>query len=231
MDILSSRGIPVFCRLQPFIPLRVHDTLSLIRALPAVGCHHVSAEHLKLPLERRPRERKQLAAGLGPAVWNYYRKMGATRAGREWVLPSDVKEKPLRTLKAAVNGAGMTFGAADNDLQHLSDTLCCCSGVDQVTGFQNFFRHQLGYALRVSRHAGVATYDSIADEWCPRRSPNRFLNSNVRRSHDASTPWTIADYIRDKWNSPGTQNSPTSWSAVRPKGDKDVHGNEVYVWT
>src|SRR5260370_11964728 len=102
--------------------------------------------------------------------------MGAVRDGGEYVLPAT--EKLDRVLEAAkyVRKSGMTFGAADNEFQYLSDTEACCSGVDQFPGFQNFLRHQAGYAVRKSRGTEIL-YETIKNEWHPVGSIDRYLNS------------------------------------------------------
>ena len=226
MTTLSALGIPAFCRLQPLFPSRLDDALALIRELPSAGCRHVAVEHLKLPLETTGQ--RDLISSLSPEVSRYYQD--AQRVGREWVLPAEMKERNLRPVAKAIREHGMTFGAADNDLQHFSDTMCCCSGVDQLAGFENFFRHHLGYGIRAARGCEAICYSEIAHQWSPRLSPNRFLNSKVRRESRDGQPASVSDYIREKWNSPGTQNSPTSWWGVRATGQRDVSGNKIYAW-
>jgi DNA repair photolyase len=229
MKTLADAGVPVFCRIQPFFPSEGEDTLRLISRLSSSGCRHVAVEHLKLPIERRDTLFKDLSKALGTDPWEQYRRQGAKRIGREWVLPADMKKRNVGPLIEATRVAGMTFGAADNELQYLSDTRCCCSGVDQIPGFGNFFRHQIGYAIREARGRKEIRYDTLVDQWCPRASPDRFLNSNTRRIGPQSS--TMADYIRSKWNSPGTQNAPSSWLGVRNGERLDRAGNTVYIWS
>lgn len=230
MQDLANVGVPVFCRIQPFFPVAAGDAMALVEELPLAGCRHVAVEHLKLPLERSGWSATLLSEALAVDIREAYQAMGACKAGREWVLPSEIKLRALRPLIDAIRGFGMTFGAADNDLQHLSDSFCCCSGVDTIAGFGNFFRHHIGYAIRTSRGCGEIRYGTIANEWSPRMSPNRYLNSNVRKTCSRASAQTIDWYIRDKWNAPGTQNAPTSWFGVLATGRKDLDGDEIYAW-
>lgn len=228
MKTLAEAGVPVFCRIQPFFPSEGEDTLRLIGRLSNSGCRHVAVEHLKLPVERRDALFDDLGKALRSDPWELYRRQGAHRSGREWVLPADVKKRNVEPLMAAIRSGGMTFGAADNELQYLSDTRCCCSGVDQIPGFGNFFRHQIGYAIREARERKEIRYGTLSEQWCPKASPDRFLNSNTRHSGPRSA--TMADYIRKKWNSPGSQNAPTSWLGIRKAERPDAAGNTIYLW-
>jgi len=229
MKTLAEAGVPVFCRIQPYFPSEGDSTLRLIDRLSNNGCRHVAVEHLKLPVERRGSLFNDLSKALGVDPWEMYRRQGAGRSGREWVLPGDVKKRNLQPLMEAIRTAGMTFGAADNELQYLSDTHCCCSGVDQIRGFERFFRHQIGYAIREARDRNEIRYSCIAKEWCPKASPDRFLNSNIRHARVGAKA-TMAEYIRRKWNSPGTQNAPSSWLGVQTAERQDSSGDTIYSW-
>ncbi len=124
----------------------------------------------------------------------------------------------------------MSFGAADNEIQYLSDTSCCCSGVDRFPGFENFFRHQIGYALHKARGADVIRYSLIAMEWAPQGSIDRYLNSKSRLSGRKSQIGSLTDHIRGRWNEPAAPGSPSSFLGVTPSGVVDSSGDIVYLW-
>jgi hypothetical protein len=126
---------------------------------------------------------------------------------------------------------GMTFGAADNEFQYLSDTSCCCSGIDQFAGFGNWFRHQIGFAIRRSRGESF-DYRIIAKEWAPSGSIDRYLNSRSRLSRAGRQRGTVKAHVRARWNRHNAPGSPGTFFGIVPnvqkKGprDRDI----VYAW-
>jgi hypothetical protein len=126
----------------------------------------------------------------------------------------------------------MTFGAADNEFQYLSDTSCCCSGVDQFSGFENWFRHQIGFAVRQSKGKQVSI-ESIANEWVPSGSIDRYLNSHSRLSRQTGVSGTVDNHIRARWSRPDAPGSPTSFFGVFPvqsKQERSPTGQLLYDW-
>src|ERR1700674_5898358 len=134
--------------------------------------------------------------------------------GRELVLPPSRKLATVLEVAAEVRRCKMTFGAADNEFQHLSDTGCCCSGVDRFHDFENYFKHQIGYAIR--RCVGkTITYSTIQHEWAPSGSVDRFLNSKSRIAHRNKGRATMIDHIKLRWNQQGVPGSPSSFFGVK----------------
>jgi hypothetical protein len=127
----------------------------------------------------------------------------------------------------------MTFGAADNEFQYLSDTGCCCSGVDQFPGFEGWFKHQIGYAVRQSCGKPLR-YEMIAKEWAPSGSIDRYLNSHSRIGRYNETNGTIRDHIQRRWNQAGSPGSPSTFYGVSPlakrEGEPLRQENKVYKW-
>ena len=58
----------------------------------------------------------------------------------------------------------------------------------------------------------------------PSQSIRMYINSHSRISGDN----TIYNYLKDKWNRPGTTNAPDTFLGVEWKGDLDEEGNCVY---
>lgn len=228
MERLSAAGVQVTCRWQPYVPGVSEQPRDFVRRVSSTGCRHLALEHLKLPLERGNPLWPALVAGIGRDIHSEYRGMGAKRDGRELILPAREKVSTVVGVAAAVHACGMTFGAADNEFQYLSDTECCCSGVDQFPGFQSWFRHQIGYAMRRCRDRAI-TYGVIAKEWTPRGSIDRFLNSRSRLSTRTNRPGTIQEHVRDRWNSLDSQGGPASFFGVLPT-QRRVLGARVYEW-
>jgi len=227
METLASSGINVSCRWQPYIPGVSEPARQFVARVAGAGCKHVSLEHLKVPMERYDRAWQLFGKTVGIDFPHTYKAERAIRDGREYVLPAAAKRHAVLAAAAEIRAAGMTFGAADNEFQYLSDTACCCSGADQFPGFENFFKHQIAYAIRKCRGRKIS-YDTIKDEWVPVGSIDRFLNSRTRIGQKNAGSSSIRDHIMRRWNAVGTAGSPTSFFGVVHIGSKQ--GINVYDW-
>lgn len=228
---LVENGINVTCRWQPFVPGVSEAPDEFIRRVASVGCRHVAFEHLKLPLERRNPLWNELTKAVGKDIHKEYVRIGALRDGREYVLPPEEKLDRVIEVAKLTRRAGMTFGAADNEFQYLSDNFACCSGVDQFPGFQNFFRHQVGYAIRKSRNAANIRYDVIQNEWQPCGSIDRYLNSRTRVGGGGTGEGSLKEHVLSRWNNPGAPGSPTSFFGVSVAARRLGRHPVVYEWS
>ena len=230
MNDLSCQGINVTCRWQPYIQGLSEPASEFLSRVASTGCHHVGFEHLKLPVERQNTLWGILSRGVGKDLYEEYKKLGGTRDGREYVLPVRHKLPKILEVAAFARSHGMTFGAADNELQSFSDTDCCCSGVDQFPGFENWFKYQIAYAIRKCRGKPI-TYSSISREWSPSGSIDRFLNANSRLSTKSESAGTLRDHIRTRWNNVTSPGSPSSFYGVVPTSKFTSSGQRVYKWS
>lgn len=228
METLAQNRIPVTCRWQPFVPGCSEDPAEFARRVSSAGCSHVSLEHLKVPLERNQTLWGKFVKDIGFDLYDLYRAENARRDGRELVLPITQKLSTITETALEVRRRGMTFGAADNEFQHLSDTGCCCSGVDQFPGFENYFRHQIAYAVRRCKGKSIK-YSSLENEWAPLGSIDRFLNSRSRIGRRKRNQGTIIDHIKSKWNNPSAPSSPSSFFGVVPSTESE-DGMLIYNW-
>jgi DNA repair photolyase len=233
MEILSNRGIVVTCRWQPYIPGISEPPCEFVPRIAATGCRHVAFEHLKLPLERSNPLWQEFNAGTERDFVKEYQEAGAHRDGRELVLPAPQKLHMALLARSSSHRYGMTFGAADNEFQYLSDTGCCCSGVDQFPGFEGWFKHQIGYAVRQC-YGKPLRYEVLAKEWTPVGSIDRYLNSRSRIAQRGKSNGTIRDHVRRRWNQADTPGSPTSFYGILPTADnlkrRQNQANTVYKW-
>jgi DNA repair photolyase len=227
---LAKKGVHVTCRWQPFVPGVSEEPEVFVRRVASTGCKHLALEHLKLPLERGNPLWRELTSAAGRDLHEEYVNIGAVRDGREYVLPWQQKLRKVLEVARCVRNAGMTFGAADNEFQYLSDTEACCSGVDQFPGFENFFRHQIGYAIRKSRGAKIR-YEIIKNEWQPTGSIDRYLNSKTRISNHASCKGSLQEHVLARWNSLGAPGSPSTFFGVVPCGEKSSTCPMTYCWS
>lgn len=141
METPSKEGVHVTCRWQPYIPGVSETPKEFVSRIAQTGCRHLGFEHLKIPVERRNSLWGDLINGINRDLFEEYRIRNALRDGREMILPPSGKVSTILEVRDEVHRHNMTFGAADNEFQFLSDTSCCCSGVDQFPGFGNWFRH------------------------------------------------------------------------------------------
>ena len=229
MSILAKKGIWVTCRWQPYIPGVSEPAEEFVSRVSSVGCRHVSLEHLKIPVERNNPLWGKLNMGAGRDLHVEYKAINALHDGREYVLPPHAKLPAIIEAIRAVRSRRMTFGAADNEFQYLSDTGCCCSGVDQFPGFENWFKHQVGAAVRGCLGERI-TYDSVSREWAPIGSIDRFLNSRSRLSTRGKLSGSLRDHIRSRWNNPRAPGSPASFYGVVSTSQVTSSGNRVYAW-
>jgi DNA repair photolyase len=229
MSFLAREGIAVTCRWQPYIPGVSEPGEEFASRMSSVGCRHVALEHLKIPMERSHPLWEKLTKSAGRDFYREYKSLNALRDGREYVLPPLAKLPTIREVARAVRARGMTFGAADNEFQYLSDTGCCCSGVDQFPGFKNWFRCQIGCAVRESLGKRI-TYGSVSRKWAPIGSLDRFLNSRSRLSVRTGLSGSVHDHLRARWNNPKAPGSPASFYGVVPSAEITSAGNKVYVW-
>ena len=228
---LSDHGVWTACRLQPLIPKINNEDLELIDRLADVGCKHVMIEHYKMPTYSSFERRKSMCKACSYDVERYYRKACPKPRGMFFEIPTTEKIAYLRKLVRRIHRRKMTYGAADNDLHDLGDDVCCC-GVSKMDGFQNVHKHQNTKAVMDGKRYGRILYSSIEHEWYPKGSVRRIVNKKCRLNHcDGKFASSIKDFVKIKWNSPYTNNSPTDMANVVPNSNVDDSGNIIYKYT
>lgn len=229
MERVSAAGVRVACRWQPFVPGVSEEPETFASRVAATGCQQCSFEFLRLPRERRP----QLIAGFykatGENIYRHYRALEPRHQVREYILPPEERIPMILRARRAIRAEGTRFGAADNDLQYLSDDACCCSGVDAVPGFERFFKHQIAYAVR-NNFGNAITYAAIRHEWTPSGSVDRYLNSARRIGSRIGRSATVREHIKRRWNRSGLEGSPDSFFGVEPTSERTPDGMRVYRW-
>lgn len=225
MRTLCSTGVAVACRIQPVLPGREAEVFELIEACAEVGVRHVAVEHLKLPIERTWAHRNRLSAVLGLDVNALFHRLGATRQGREWILPVSWRLPSVLEYRTHARRHGLSFGAADTDLLHLSDGAVCCSGAD-LLGLGDGFRFNYLEAIRSARDHGRIEWASIQDKWRPSRSIAMYVNSSSR----SQAACTVETEVRAKWSSVSHGATPMSFygvDIVEPRESDDVEARYV----
>jgi len=228
ISTLSEMGIWVSCRLQPLIPKVNSQDIELIDKLSDAGCKHVAIEHYKLPTYTNSHRRQMMCKICSYDIEKYYKQRCPIPSGMFFEISSEEKINNLKNIVRGIHKKRMTYGAADNDLHHLGDDICCC-GVGKLEGFRNFFKHHNAKAVFDGKNFGKIHYSSIEREWRPTGSIREILNLKSRpKSVNEKRPSSITDFVRIRWNAPFTNNSPTDMFGVFPSNERDENGNVIY---
>jgi DNA repair photolyase len=230
MERLARAGVPVTCRWQPYILGAAEPPREFVARVTAAGAAHVALEHLKVPVERNHLLWARFASAFGADAFDRPPWSLARRDGREYVLPAAVKLPAVAAFCEAVRAAGATAGVADNDLQYLSDGACCCSGVDRFPGFEGWFKHQIGHAVRRCRGRPIR-YAAVAGEWLPSGPIDRWLNSHTRIGRRLGCEGSMRDHLRHRWNTADSGFSPASFYGVEATDRFDADGYRIYRWS
>jgi len=225
---LSDKGIWTSCRFQPLIPRVSSDDLDLIDLVADSGCRHVAIEHYKLPTYASRRRKQKMAEACSFEIEGYYRDQCPRPRGMFFEIPTKEKLRNLRPIVRRIHQRKMTYGAADNDLHHLGDDVCCC-GVGCLEGFEHYYKYHNAKAVFDGKYSGKIFYSSIKQEWRPTGSVREVLNRKSRmKSSQGKGLSSVSDYVRMKWNTPFSNNSPTDMVNVLPTDEYDDEGNLVY---
>jgi DNA repair photolyase len=230
METLSAAGVTVTCRWQPYIPGLCEDVSTYVRRVADTGARHVALEHLKVPVERSNLSTSPRAGAWLDVERERYHAVGSIRDGREYVLPPLAKLTHVLAVRKACHAAGLSFGAADNEFQYLSDGEACCSGVDRFAGFENVFRRHIGIAIRRSVGRNSIQLSSISSEWAPVNPIDRWLNSRSRLGDRLNCGGSIDDHLAYRWDTPRAPSHPTSFFGVEPTDETSSDGHKVFRW-
>lgn len=229
INILSRQGINVSIRWQPYIP-RVSESIEqFVSRASNLGVKHIGFEHLKLPVEKESVLWKRLSSALNFDIREFYKSEGSTIDGREYILPPAYKLQNVLLAKRETNKRHMTFGAADNEFQYLSNNSCCCSGADQFEGFENWNKFQIAHAIKKSNFRDI-TFDLIRDEWQPQGAIDRHLNSHSRIENNGAHHNRVYEYVVDRWENLDSDFNPTKFFGVEFNGKRDAEGFRIYSW-
>lgn len=229
VEILSSMGINTSIRWQPYIPGISDNPESFVKKSSSLGVRHIGLEHLKLPIEKTNPLWQKLLNKINFDIRDFYVSNNSNQDGREFVLPPEFKIRTALETKKLCNKFNITFGAADNEIQYLSDTNCCCSGADQFKGFKNWNKFQISYAIKKSKNR-LIKIDSILNYWYPKGSIDKYLNSQTRiKKSDCHN--TVKSYIYDRWENLNSSFNPSRYYGVKYTGSRDNDGHRIYKWS
>lgn len=215
LELLAKGGIWTSARIQPFLyPLEKVKDIDF-KSLSNAGIKHVVLEHLRIPTNSSIRSRNKLFQSLGMNMLQAYEDIGIKYSRVNYELISKVKLENILEAKEIANQYGLTFGSADNDFHHISDSPCCC-GLPQNDDFLNYYKGNIGYSLYQSMRSNSINFDNIDDEWQPSGSISEFINSDGRRKSVKTT----TDFLKMKINDPISANSPSSFGGISFDNEK-----------
>ncbi len=223
---LVDAGVPTTVRMQPLIPGRETEALEFAEELASIGVRHIGLEFLKLPLEDWSGTQR-LSKGAGFDLPTFYASAGSTRVGREWVLPVESRLPFVVQMRNLVHGLGISFGAADTDLLPLSDSACCCSGVDQLLPDAKAFSHNYLGAVRANKE-GRISISALEGSWVPDGSISTMVNSRSRLPRVGLRGAGVRDYISANWNGRSNGCSPEMFYGVEVTEEEDPEGMAIY---
>lgn len=228
LEILSNAGIWTAVRIQPVIPNSIieQDMPNFIGRLAKIGVKHIMCEGYKVPV-RAEKEMKQIWE-LCPEAVKEYRYNDVKSEGFELLLPTWRKWQYTNVAIQACHENGMTYGAADNDLRDMGDVVCCC-GIDNLPGFENFWRYQASQAAKIAKEKGFVELEDMQQFWHGEKGFS-LHNDLIRLTHKAetgrstSTPKYAVDFM---WERGGGMSPECMYSMKRATRD----GKLVYERT
>jgi DNA repair photolyase len=234
VELLSNLGVPVSIRLQPIVYGHEGELARFLPYAVAAGAKHISAEYLKIPMESASHDAKILDAKL-PHYRQMYMNLGATKVGREYVLPSHVKAPGLLEFRRQIHAAGLHFGFADNEFLHLNVFGSCCNGADLFLRSARYFKlNILGIMKRSLAISDRLTFRFDDDEWFPSRSIFSHLNSRSRGDAtigDTRERWRAI--LIAKWNSISRGGPASFWGVsldgTDPDGNREFRYNSAFA--
>jgi len=229
IKLLSSKNINTTIRWQPYIPNVSEPFEEFMSKIADVGVKHLGFEHLKLPLEKESTLWKRLISNINFDIRQFYIDNNALNDGRELILPAEYKIKNILKIKALCRQMNISFGSADNEIQYLSDNDCCCSGVDQFEGFENWNKFQIAYAIKKSKGNHI-TFELIENEWFPEGAIDKYLNSKSRILRKNNSHNSVKNYILERWENLNSSFNPTKFLNIEYNGLKDKNGLKIYEW-
>ncbi len=220
---LANSDIWTAVRIQPMIPTkRLEDNLpNYISKLSKAGVKHILVEAYKVQVRNNIGVNKIWQ--MFPDAINEYKYNDTDIAGFEMLLPSWRKWQYVKLIRDLCHQYHMTFGAADNDMRDLGDTVCCC-GIDNLKGFENFWKYQASQAAQIAKQKGYVSLNDMQQFWHGTKGLG-WNNDRIRESHRriANTVVCTPKYAIDfMWKEGGPQSPECIASMKRDNIDSDI---------
>jgi hypothetical protein len=110
----------------------------------------------------------------------------------------------------------------------MGDVVCCC-GIDNVPGFENFWKYQASQAAKIAKEKGFVKLEDLKEYWHGEKTFG-IHNTMLREEYNAiygkvaSTPKFAVDYM---WNKGGEMSPECMISMKRSQRNNEL----VYEWS
>lgn len=228
---LTDGGTHVTLRLRPFIIGVSGDYKTLIRAAREAGADSVTTEFFCMEARANEDLKKRYAAMsaiCGFDVHKYYMENSKQHGYKR--LNRAIKAPIIHDMRDFAHSLGMRFHVSDAFCRECNDACNCC-GVPPEWGVSQ--EGNIGRAIIIARERGEVHWSDIEPEinkylnfpWCEAAGYN--TGSNRARALNYAT--SMAQFLRDNWNTPSKGTSPARGygGILKPVG-RDSNGDIVY---
>ena len=197
---LVGAGIPVTLRIQPIIPGFEGEALRMMHEAASAGVQHISLEYLKLPLDSLSRVASKILSATGIDVLSVMSAQGMLRVGPDFTLATLPKLRFLSKAQALARRLGLTIGAGDTELIHLSDGDGCCNGASMMLRKANIFTGNFTGLLKGAGNGQKIIFADFMGHWTPSTPINPYLmtDSRTRREDAGLSDWQ--NLMAHRWN-------------------------------
>lgn len=228
---LADAGLHVTLRLRPFIIGVSSDYKRLIKMAHDAGADSVTTEFFCMEA-RANDDLKKRYAGMsevcGFDIWQYYIKHSKQHGYKR--LNRGIKAPIIHDMRNYFHSLGMRFHVSDAFCRECNDACNCCGVPPEWNVSQT---GNIGQAIIIARENGEVHFSDISDgigkylnfPWCGAAGYN--TGSNKARALQYDT--TMAQYLRDNWNSPSKGTSPAKgYGGILVPVGRDENGDIVY---
>lgn len=230
---LADLGVHVTLRLRPFILGVSTDFKKLIGMAHEAGADSVTTEFFCMEARANEALKKryaEMSKVCGFDIHKYYMENSKQHGYKR--LNRGIKAPIIHEMREYARSLGMRFHVSDAFCRECNDACNCC-GVPPEWGVSQ--QGNIGQAIITAREKGEVHFSDIQEgidkyfsfPWCGAAGYN--TGSNKARALNYDT--TMAQYLRDNWNTPGKGTSPAKGygGILRPVG-RDENGDIVYKY-
>lgn len=230
---LAEAGVHVTLRLRPFIIGVSGDYKALIKAAQEAGADSVTTEFFCMEARANDDLKKRydaMSAVCGFDVHRYY--MDNSRQHGYKRLNRGIKAPIIHDMRDYAHGLGLRFHVSDAFCRECNDSCNCC-GVPPEWGVSQ--EGNIGQAIIIAREKGQVHFSDIQEgiekylsfPWCGAAGYN--TGSNKARALNYDT--TMAQFLRDNWNTPSKGTSPAKgYGGILKPVSRDENGDIVYKY-
>ncbi len=230
---LTDIGIHVTLRLRPFIIGVSTDFKQLIELAHKAGADSVTTEFFCMESRANDDLKKRYAAMseiCGFDIHKFY--MDNSKQSGYKRLNRAIKAPIIHEMRDFVHSLGMRFHVSDAFCRECNDACNCC-GVPPEWGVSQ--QGNIGQAIVTAREKGEVFFSDISESinkyfnfpWCEAAGYN--TGSNRARALKYDT--TMAQFLRDNWNTPTKATSPAKgYGGILRPVRRDENGDVVYKY-